>query len=98
MEPRLSSQVQELSNSFSDAQERIQRTFEGPDPLPHGSIPMLKTHFTKESKLYYSICPADNEVYRILSDIVQYKLHINQLTTTLRERKLLQFPELIKNT
>lgn len=59
---------------------------------------MLKSHFTKEGQLYYSIFPAENEVYRILSDVVQYKLHISQLNATLREHKLLQFPELIRNT
>lgn len=65
--------------------------------MRHASIPMLNTHIAGEGMLYYSINPVQNEVYQILSDLAHFKLHISNLTKTLRERKLLQFPELMKN-
>ena len=58
---------------------------------------MVKVHFKNKNQVYFSMIPTENNVMKILQDLIQFKSHISTLTQTLRKLKLSQFPDIIKN-
>lgn len=58
---------------------------------------MVKIHFKNKNQVYFSVIPTENDVKKILQDLFEFKSHVSTLTQTLREFKLAQLPDIIKN-